>query len=282
MSESAGHRRCAVLGHPIAHSLSPVLHRAAYAALGLDWTFNRVDVTEEQLAGWVQRTGREWRGLALTMPLKRAVMPLLDTADDRVQLLGAANTMLWNDDGTRHGANTDVPGLMAALTAAGPLPAVEDAQVDVLGGGATASAAILALAELGHSSITLRVRDAGRAEQSRRLAAACGIALQVCALDASWTRPSDVLVSTVPSTVATAVVPDSAWPRPDQQPPAVVIDVTYDPWPSPLLLRAAANGACTVTGIDLLVHQAAGQLFAMTGCTVPIAVLRDAAESALG
>lgn len=282
MSELVGQRRCAVLGHPIAHSLSPVLHRAAYAALGLDWTFDRVDVTEEQLAGWVQRAGREWRGLALTMPLKRAVMPLLDTADDRVQLLGAANTLLWNDDGTRHGANTDVPGLMAALTAAGPLPTVGDAQIDVLGGGATASAAILALAELGHRSITLRVRDAGRVEHPRRLAAACGIALQVCALDASWTRPSDVLVSTVPSTVATAVVPDSAWPRPDQRPPAVVIDVTYDPWPSPLLLRAVANGACTVTGIDLLVHQAAGQLLVMTGRTVPMAVLLAAAESALG
>lgn len=282
MSEAAGHRRCAVLGHPIAHSLSPVLHRAAYAALGLDWTFDRVDVTEQQLVGWVQRAGQEWRGLALTMPLKRAVMPLLDSADDRVRLLGAANTMLWNGDGTRHGANTDVPGLMAALTADEPLPAGEGARVDVLGGGATASAAILALAELGHRSITLRVRDVGRAEQTRSLAAACGVALQVCAMDATWTRPSDVLVSTVPSAVATALVPDIAWSRSDQQPPAVAVDVTYDPWPSPLLLRAAAAGARTVTGIDLLVHQAAGQLVAMTGRTVPTAVLRDAAQSALG
>ncbi len=274
-------RRCAVLGHPIEHSLSPILHRAAYAELGLDWTFDRVDVTEDRLAGWVSAAGREWRGLALTMPLKRAVLPLLDTADDRVRLLGAANTLLWDDDGSRRGANTDVPGLCAALTAEGPLPAGQEGRVTVLGGGATAASAVLALAELGVTAVTLRVRDAGRADHTRATAGRCGVALQVCPLEAPWPEPSEVVVSTVPSSVAAAVLPDDAWVPPGHKPRAVVADVRYDPWPSPLLARAHATGARTVTGIDLLVQQAAVQVQLMTGRAVPVSLLRAAAEPAL-
>jgi len=270
-------RRCAVLGHPIAHSLSPALHRAAYAELGLDWSFDAVDVTADDLAGFVTSAPvPPWRGLALTMPLKRAVLPMLDRVDDRVTRVGGANTLLWESDGSRSGANTDVPGLVAALSEADP-PVADSGSVVVLGAGATAAAAVAALAELGLDRVTLRARDAERAEPTRRVAEACGIAARVEDLDAPWSG-ADLLVSTVPAAVAVGVVPDAGWRTAR---PAVVLDTTYDPWPSPLLVRAEAAGARVVTGVDLLVHQAVEQIALMTGRRVDAAVLRTAAAAAL-
>ena len=270
-------RRCAVLGHPVAHSLSPALHRAAYAELGLDWTFDAVDVTADQLEDFVTAAAvPPWRGLALTMPLKRAVLPLLDRVDERVTRVGAANTLVWESDGTRSGANTDVLGLVAALTEA-DAPVVAGGSAVVLGAGATAAAAMAALAEVGVRRASLRVRDAGRAEPTRLVAVECGIEVSVEHLDAPWVG-ANVLVSTVPPSVAVGVVPDAGW---DATPPSVVLDTTYDPWPSPLLVRAQEAGARVITGVDLLVHQAVEQIALMTGRTVDAAALRSAAAAAL-
>src|SRR3954447_12913031 len=150
--------RCAVLGDPVEHSLSPVLHRAAYAALGLDWTYDAVPVASGGLAEFLGGLDGRWRGLSLTMPLKREAMPLLTSRDSWAALAGAANTLLLDGDGV-HGLNTDVPGAIAALREA------TDASVEravVLGGGATATSVLLALAELGCGSAVLAVRDAAR------------------------------------------------------------------------------------------------------------------------
>jgi shikimate dehydrogenase len=276
-------RRCAVLGHPISHSLSPVLHRAAYRRLGLNWTFDAVDVTSAELPGFVAGAAADpvWRGLALTMPLKVAVLPLLDTRDATAELVGAANTLLFEPSGERRGANTDVPGLTAALVEAGVPPAGSAAgpglPATILGGGATASSAVAALAGLGSRRITLRVRDAARAAGPRAVADRCEVELRVQSLDAPWQERVDVLVSTIPSPAAAAVVPDSVWSvRPAHDRP-VVADVVYDPWPSPLLERAGRGGAVLVTGIDLLAHQAAVQLRLMTGTDIDVALLRAAA-----
>ncbi|HNN48783.1 MAG TPA: hypothetical protein PKM12_07400 [Marmoricola sp.] len=106
--------RCAVLGSPIAHSLSPALHRAAYRSLGLDWTYEAIEVDSASLTGFVEGLGEQWRGLSLTMPLKRTVLPLLTEQDLWVTRSGAANTVIL-EDGQRRGFNTDIPGAMAAL-----------------------------------------------------------------------------------------------------------------------------------------------------------------------
>ena len=137
--------RCAVLGDPITHSLSPALHRAAYVALGLDWTYDAVRVRSGGLADYLGDLDDQWRGLSLTMPLKREAIPLLTSRDSWAGLAGAANTLLLDRDGV-HGLNTDVPGVVAALREA--TPASVDRAV-VLGGGATATSALLALADLG-------------------------------------------------------------------------------------------------------------------------------------
>ena len=153
-------RRCAVLGDPVEHSLSPVLHRAAYAELGLDWSYDAVRVAAGDLAAYVDGLGDEWRGLSLTMPLKREVMPMLTSRDHWTEISGVANTLLLDSDGGRHGLNTDVPGAEAALGRATDATLREAL---VLGGGATATSVLLALAERGLRRATLAVRDPGRA-----------------------------------------------------------------------------------------------------------------------
>ena len=108
-------RRCGVLGDPVAHSLSPVLHRSAYAELGLDWTYDAHLVASGGLADFLDGLGAEWRGLSLTLPLKREALPLVDRLSDRARLAGAVNTVVLEDDGSRSGDNTDLPGAVAAI-----------------------------------------------------------------------------------------------------------------------------------------------------------------------
>ncbi len=158
MLSTAAGRRCAVLGTPIGHSLSPVLHRAAYVELGLDWTYDALEVTEATLPGFLDSCDETWAGLSLTMPLKRAVVPLLDDLTERARQAGAVNTLVW-EDGRRVGHNTDVPGAAAALREryAGPV-----GRAVVIGGGATAASVLLALADLGCAEATVVVREPSR------------------------------------------------------------------------------------------------------------------------
>lgn len=271
-------QRCAVLGRPIAHSLSPALHRAAYAALGLDWTYDAVDVGEDGLSGFLAGLGADWRGLSLTMPLKRAVVPLLDEVDDIVALSGVANTVLLEDDGRRHGANTDVPGAVAALKERcdGPFGSAL-----VLGGGATAASVLLALARLGCARATLLVREPARATPTVDVVRRAPNAptLDVATLDSAVRAPlrADVVISTVPTS---AQQPDLV----EALDAPVVFDVVYDPWPTPLAHAARERGSVVVSGLDLLVHQAVRQVALMTGvpvADVPLARMRAAGEETL-
>jgi shikimate dehydrogenase len=263
--------RCAVLGSPIAHSLSPTLHRAAYAELGLDWTYDAVEVDELGLPAFLDGLDASWRGLSLTMPLKRAVLPLLDDLDNWAEVSGAANTVVL--DGERHGYNTDVPGAVAALREHG-VDRVGSAVV--VGGGATAASVLLALSELGCRDARLLVRDPGRAADT--LAAVerngHGPAVEVGLLSEP-VPDSDVLVSTIPAAAQTEALIAAAGRA------GVVFEVLYDPWPTPLAAAAVARGRLVVSGLDLLVHQAALQVRLMTGHEAPLAAMRAAGERAL-
>ena len=154
-----GRTRCAVLGSPIGHSLSPTLHRAAYAALGLDWTYDRFEVTADGLADFVAGLDSTWRGLSLTMPLKEAVLGLGEV-DPVARRAGAGNTLIL-DDADRRVYNTDVAGLAWAVrrVVPGPVP-----RVTLLGSGATARSALLAAAELGAAAVTVVARTPAKAE----------------------------------------------------------------------------------------------------------------------
>jgi shikimate dehydrogenase len=267
--------RCAVLGDPIEHSLSPVLHRAAYAFLGLDWTYDAVRVAAGDLAAYVDGLGAEWRGLSLTMPLKREVVPLLTSRDAWTEMSGAANTVLLDEAGGRHGLNTDVPGAEAALA-----QATQDhlRTAIVLGGGATATSVLLALAERGLERATVAVREPARAADTLTAVARHPQPpeLTVVPLAGLEGVAADVVVSTVPAEAQTEAVLDAVLDVP------VVFDVVYDSWPTPLAARALARGRTVVSGLDLLVWQAVDQVRAMTGrFDVPVEAMRAAGESAL-
>ncbi len=253
MSDDAGRTRLAVLGSPIAHSKSPVIQAAAYRVLGLEWSYEAVDVAEDALANYVQHRGPTWRGLSLTMPLKRRVVPLLRTADDLVGIVGSANTIRFDDDGV-HGYNTDVHGVTQTLRDAG----VEQVRlVHILGGGATAASVIAAVAELGAERVLVRARTPERATPLVELGERLGVpvsARPIAVEDRSLIVP-DLIVSTLPGGTADGIVfPEAVREQ------SVLLDVAYDPWPSDLALAWGAVGGRVASGLDMLIHQAVGQV----------------------
>ncbi|MFE5514110.1 shikimate dehydrogenase [Streptomyces sp. NPDC056529] len=272
-SETA--RRAAVLGSPIAHSLSPVLHRAAYAELGLhDWSYERFEIDEAALPGFVGELDGSWAGLSLTMPLKRAIIPLLDGISDTAASVEAVNTVVLHEDGRRTGDNTDVPGMIAALRERG-VEKVEAAAV--LGAGATASSALAALARVCAGPVTAYVRSEARAEEMRGWGERLGVDVRT----ADWERAAEafdapLVIATTPAGTTNALaaaVPDAV---------GTLFDVLYDPWPTPLAAAWSDRGGKVVGGLDLLVHQAVLQVERMTGrAPAPLAAMRAAGEEAL-
>ncbi len=259
-----------MLGHPVAHSLSPALHRAAYSALGLDWTYEAVDVTPEQLPGFVAGLDPSWAGLSLTMPLKRAVLALLSSVSPLAEALGVVNTVTFGPAGPV-GDNTDVHGLVTALREAG-VSSVGAGHV--LGGGATAVSAVAALAQLGCASPVVHLRTVSRADVVAGAAARLGVVVEVLRLsDRAWSE-ADVIVSTLPAgaadVLAGSVVPTCG----------VLMDVAYDPWPSHLATAWGAAGGVVVDGFEMLLHQAAEQVRLMTGHDAPVAAMRAAGLAA--
>jgi shikimate dehydrogenase len=268
-------RRAAVLGKPIAHSLSPVLHRAAYQELGLTgWSYDRFELDEAALPGFVGQLGPEWAGLSVTMPLKRAVIPLLDEISETAASVEAVNTVVFTEDGRRLGDNTDIPGMVAALRERG-IEQVDSAAV--LGAGATASSALAALARICTGEVVAYVRSEARAAEMRQW----GERLDIEVRTADWADAAEALdaplvIATTPAGATDAlahVVPER---------PAALFDVLYDPWPTALAARWSMIGGAVVSGLDLLVHQAVLQVEQMTGLRpAPVEAMRKAGEHAL-
>jgi shikimate dehydrogenase len=267
--------RCAVLGSPIAHSLSPVLHRAAYRSLGLDWRYDAYDVTEDRLAGFLDGLSGQWRGLSLTMPLKRAVVQLCDQVSPQARLLSSVNTVVIGIDAERHGHNTDVTGFVRAFEEAG-VPALDS--VLVVGAGATAASALAACAELGAERVTVLARSPERASTLTGLGPALGLEVVVRSLDRAPRPPADAVICTLPPDgQGDIAVGELAAAAP------VVFDVVYAPARTPLIEAARAAGAQVIGGFGLLVHQAARQVELMTGVDeAPLEAMRAAGLTALG
>jgi shikimate dehydrogenase len=266
--------KAAVLGKPIAHSLSPVMHRAAYDALGLaGWSYEVVECDEAGLPDFVTSRGPEWAGLSLTMPLKRAVLPLLDRVDPLAVATGGANTVVFGPAG-RHGYNTDVQGIVDALSEAG---ARVPGSVTILGAGATACSALAAVSELGVSAVDVVVRDRSRADDLLAAADRLGAPVRLRGFaDLDGDPVPDLLISTVPAGAAD-FYPERCMVSPVA--PAAVLDVVYSPWPTRLAQAAEAAGAVVVSGFAMLVHQAVAQVELMTGKPAPVESMRAAGEA---
>jgi shikimate dehydrogenase len=268
--------RAAVLGSPIAHSLSPVLHLAAYRALGLaDWQYGKHECAEPGLAGFVAQLGPEWAGLSLTMPLKRVALEVADEISPLAVATGAANTLVFTG-GRRYADNTDVAGLIATLRGAG---FDSGGRAVVLGAGGTAQAALAALAELGVDEIEVLVRSLGRTDELRATAERVGVAptLSDALVDAERAsaaiQGADVVISTLPGAAAD--------PLRGAGPKTVLLDVIYAPWPTPFAAAAAAAGAQICSGLEVLLQQAVGQVELMTGRPGPVDEMRVALDAAV-
>ncbi|MCK9793525.1 shikimate dehydrogenase [Isoptericola sp. 4D.3] len=284
-------RRAAVLGHPVAHSLSPVLHTAAYDALGLEgWEYSAIDTTVESLPELVRGLDLGWAGLSVTMPLKHAVIDLVDHVDPLAVAVGAVNTVLVAPARcgvTLTGTNTDVYGLVTALregfAAQGRGKDAGAASAVVLGGGATAASTLAALGELGCTSPRVLVRSLGRSTALQEAAARMGVTPRFEVLDATASLASlldaDVVVSTMPAYAADPVA--SALAAHGGAPRGVLLDVVYDPRPTALSASWAAAGGTAVGGERMLLHQAAEQVRLMTGRPAPVAAMDAALAGAL-
>lgn len=292
-------RRAAVLGSPIAHSKSPLLHRAAYQLLGLTaWRYEAIEVGEDELAAFVAGLDPSWAGLSLTMPLKKAILPLLDEIDPLAAEVGAVNTVVvrWphaapsgvaasgaeqarSDPPAPYlvGYNTDVPGLVAALREAG-LEQVESALV--LGAGATAASTLRALVDLGCRHVDVMCRRPDALEPLQSLAAPYSLELAHRGWEAPLdTAGLDLVVSTLPADAA-EIVAGRVSSAGTQLPP--LFDVAYDPWPTPLASAWGAAGGAVTGGLELLLHQAALQVPLITGAAVPPEQLVPAMRAGLG
>ncbi|MEO3785137.1 shikimate dehydrogenase [Actinocorallia sp. B10E7] len=264
-------RRAAVLGSPIRHSLSPVLHRAAYAALGLDdWTYEIHECGEDGLAGFL---AEPWAGLSLTMPLKRTALKLADECSELAVKVGGANTLIPRD-GRWVGDNTDVYGIVTAL-AEGGVTGLDE--LVVLGGGATAASMLAAAAQLGATRATLAVRTPARAAQTAEVGERFGLKTRIATLEElPGLLDTDLVVSTLPG--------DGALPftGPVAEAGVPVFDVVYSPWPTSLARAVLARGGTVVSGYAMLLHQAVRQVTLMTGRTdVPVEAMRAAGEAEL-
>ncbi|HTW18588.1 MAG TPA: shikimate dehydrogenase [Mycobacteriales bacterium] len=266
----------AALGSPIAHSLSPVLHQAAYDALGLsEWSFRTVECTEDMLAATLRSLDEEGlAGVALTMPLKRRVVPLLAASDGRVQATAAANTVVFADGGWR-GGNTDVPGIVAVLRSQG-VDSASVARPVILGAGATAGSALAALAELGFTTSVVLARRPAATLEVVAVADRVGIAVEV----GPWAAAAEVagerlVISTTPAGATDPLAIGLPATR------GLLVDVVYAPWPTAFAAAWADAGGRAVGGLELLVEQAVEQVRLLTGQAPPAEVLRTAGYAAL-
>jgi len=280
-------RKLAVLGSPIAHSKSPALHQAAYSVLGLDWSYQAIEVSEDSLADFISSRDDSWLGLSLTMPLKRAIMPLLDRCEDLAQLTGSTNTVLFGKLGDRHilsGFNTDVYGLAESFRQAGISSL---ATVQIVGGGATAASAIAAASLLSASDVSVVARNAVSAAPLIALGEALGIRVTLRDFDSigqatSTTDLPDAIISSLPGGLELPGLFTEQTRR-----HSILLDVAYDPWPSALARSWIEAQGSVISGIHMLINQALMQIriFVSGDVTTPLAqevAVLDAMRAAVG
>ncbi len=289
-------RRAGVLGSPVAHSLSPILHRAAYRALGLDWRYDAIKIDSSELEGFLDSCDGSWAGVSLTMPLKTVAVSLVDDVDPAGRFTHAVNTVVWQE-GRRIGYNTDIFGMTRAIQEVQGDDDISSAAI--LGAGATARSALASIVDVVRHRRTRGEytheykRDAAEFINvevfARREDAAAGLVqfVEASALADSvrvvaqpWVErheafEHDLVVSTLPGHSSDDLDQCITTAR------GILMDVAYDPWPAPLTRRWRECGGRAATGDMMLLWQAVEQVRLMTGCEAPVEEMRSALVDSL-
>ena len=272
----------AVIGSPIEHSLSPVIHRAAWAQLGVDgWEYRRLEQDADSLPRFIGGLGGDCAGLSVTMPCKQAVMPLLDVIDPLASAVGAVNTVVPSS-GVLAGFNTDVTGIASAIRrACSQADRALPTSAVVLGARATASSALAALGELGIVTSTVAARRFGGPGSVVAASSRLGVSIdQVLWSDRDAVlravSGADLVISTLPAGVADPIA-EHMTVREGQ----VLLDVVYSPRDTALRSAFERNGGIVAEGTDMLIFQAAAQVQLMTGRAPKTDVMRGALEAEL-
>lgn len=262
--------KAAVLGSPVSHSLSPVIHNAAYRALGLDHSYSAIEIAEPDLGNFLDSVDENWLGVSLTMPLKEVAFEFAQTCDELANLTGAINTLVFREQLEAY--NTDVLGIVDALTEAG------SGQIDtavIFGSGATARSALVATQRLGAKEVSCVARNVDDVLRMKSVAAAIGVEFSHTETGESGWLVADVVVNTTPVGVLDEIA------REVYSPNGLLLDVVYNPWPTQLAASWAVTGGTIVSGLSMLLHQAAHQVMLMTGQTAPVAQMREALNAEL-
>lgn len=262
--------QAAVLGSPVSHSLSPVLHNAAYKALKLDHSYSAIETSEFELGTFLAGIDENWLGVSLTMPLKEVAFDFAETCDDLATATGAINTLVFGNK--IQAFNTDVLGLVDAISEA---EAKEISTGVIFGSGATARSALMALHRLGASQVNCVARNESDVERLAKLASEIGLQFSRTTLDESNWMTAAVVINTTPVGVLDEVA------RNVSQPIGLLLDVVYNPWPTQLAASWAVSGGSIVSGLSMLLHQAGHQVTLMTGQPAPLAQMREALNAEL-
>lgn len=260
-------KHAGVAGYPIEHSLSPIIHKAGYKALGLDWNYEKYLLKEEELFNFVSARDKELVGLSLTMPLKEKAIEISDVVTDLAKKANSANTLIFKENKVYSG-NTDVYGIVQALKTNKKLDLTNPA---IIGSGATARSAVLSLNNMGAKNVMVCARNESAINQVSDLANSLGLTCQIINWnDLAKAMNASTLISTLPSQAMdkfAALGPEN---------PGTLLDIAYDPWPSKVAMEWIFRRGFVVSGLEMLLHQACMQFELMTGLKAPITQMRQA------
>lgn len=262
--------KAAVLGSPISHSLSPILHNSAYRALGLTHTYSAIEVSEQDFPVFISNLQEDWLGVSLTMPLKEVAFQVATSTDLVADQTGVINTLVFSNGVA--GYNTDVAGIVDALTEHGVTRATSGL---IFGAGATARSALVALHKLGITRVECIARNNAAVAVLKTLGESLKIEFSHVDLEASQWLRSDVVINTTPVGSLNEVAAQ-VW-----QPKGILLDVVYDPWPTQLAAAWGVTGGSIISGLSMLLHQAAHQVSLMTASPAPITQMRTALNEEL-
>lgn len=262
--------KAAVLGSPIEHSLSPILHKAAYQELGLTHTYEAIEISAEDFLEFFNKLDNEWLGLSLTMPLKEIAFEVAQQVSSVAKQTGSINTLIFGK--TIKADNTDVYGIAQVLREAN---FDKPKSATIIGAGATARSAIAALSGLGVEEVVVIARNPIKSATCIDLGNELGISLDATNEPTDILFATDVVVNTTPKGVADVFADQISLAK------GALLEVVYNPWPTKLASTWQSKSLKVIPGYEMLLHQAVRQVELMTGLIPDVKNMRSALLSEL-